>query len=496
MSADYLPQTRSSTAAFPGRPLPKSSSVDEWEDAEDSEQEDHEILSPYYHRALAEQYKEVVAPFQGQWESSDEEEKAKELPLVPAPLFWKNRQRELYPSRVGHFLTKDDEGIRSQQLELRSNKKNNKSKSIFASGVPLKLVLASQLKNKNEGNQRQGNSKTLKISRSLFHHKRHASVKRSSLNRAPSQRAARPNFRRHRGKAFHQPPLTLQLPSIAFRSQLSMTPRSITVKSAAAPPTNTLLHSPPEPPIQRGINKRSELSRQSPDGYGLEDPATLIDEMLAESPLSLGHTPPYYGQGHIVQKDMQPHRAKDTYQADSSPLEELHHFSKHPNSSTAFPRSLERRPTHALKPHALPRSEIRNPISSPALKTPGTASKAIHTVIDRARSSIGHSKSASSFNFAKSMESSVTFDTIGIPYLEVDAADGVSKHEQARPLTSSSSLKQRSKFIQKALEVKREMERQKNRKALKASIKLVGEADPNKVDVDRSRRETFGAGWV
>ncbi|KAF2436698.1 hypothetical protein EJ08DRAFT_157517 [Tothia fuscella] len=518
----YLPQARAAAAALLAKIQDKTPATDEWEDDKDNEEAGEEdLLSSDYHQALVNQYRDLAPSTYRQCDSSDEEDKGRDLRLVPAPLFWKNRQRELYPSRVAHSLSSSPQSVnhnfRFNAPTLKSPKKshNNKqthTKRLSGSGAPLKMILASQFKRKSSETAQSEVVASPKTPRSLFRNRRRPSIKRVPSQRSPGRQHLRQPTNK---KTVYEPPLPLQLPSIAFRTKAPETPRTMGMKSAPATSSGFAHRRAPEPLSGR---RGSEKLR------GKSSSEELVDEML--SPVEVKHVSleldqsgdyrdnPFLTHVEPFKSLRHPH---ETSKADENAQPEISY--DHINSSSPYPRALDRHPTGTPQSPgyltAEPTLHSTKPTSS------GNHNSKITHALHKARSSLSnishtnstpHSRNPSTPTSTKSRESTITFDTIGVPYVDGEPVDlrKASKHDslqKSRPTSSSSAGKSRPKFIEKALEVKRERDRKKNRNALKASIKFVGQVDPNTIGgvdsgggtggvANKGRRETFGEGWI
>jgi len=443
-----------------------------------------DVLSADYHRALVDQYRELTESPQSQWDDlSDGEDKGRELRLVPAPLFWKNRQQELYPKRVEHFLTSGMKQQNPKGMGLTSNKsRKKKQKMVSNSAAPLKMILASHLQNKREEKEGLNSPSPKTPSRLLFRSRNRATSRAVSLRRTPSNNSSRSTQRKNKKQNSIQP-LLLHLPAIAY-SPKSASESQRSYQSKTTPRTaHAFSYRDIELMTDQQNSERSRRNTLSGEDLNSMRTARLPSTSLGEDRLT-----------SVFAKTPKP------------PREVMNAYTSRPghngsqSADTTYPQAFY----HQAKSNAL----YDPPIPPPKLA--GSKNTALHSVFDKACASLSpkqnafslgrrsHARTTSSMS-AKNTEINGPFDTLGVPYTDVKARDEAQQAGSSLDATRGPAASSRPKFIEKALEAKRQRERQKQRKNLKASIKFVGQTDPNLVDVDRgdrSRRETFGAGWI
>jgi hypothetical protein len=497
-----------------------AASDDVEQEQEKESKEETKSLSTYYHQALVDQYRELAAPVQGQRDhSSEDDEKGRDLRLVPAPLFWKNRQQELYPRRVEHFLAKKEKEQRSRGLQLK-DVKEDKQKGESTASAPLEMTLASQLKDHSGEHEREGLT-TLKAPARSFFKSRYRESSRAALpqGKLPNDSLRSP-FRQTK-KATEEPPLALKLPSIAYsHSSPSRSPYNGSIESASESghPSSPSLVPPQISPMkslptqahpffhQEGsISPRYISGKSAASGLSAISDAssTVLPDTLKEIEKSLDQivnasqrSPRFAHKKKQSASTTYSHQSSSSYQTEESDV-----FSEYTNSASTVLRAISRSPN--LLPN---RQQLESPTSNPSTPPPKSdraASKGVHSVFHKVhstpspnRSGFSHGrKGAVSLSSTESKEPTVTFDSMGIPRTHFEV-QGEQEKESSRVRHRRNSSSSRPKFIEKALGAKREREQQKRRKELKASIKFVGQTDPDKVEVSRGRRETFGADWV
>jgi hypothetical protein len=456
-------------------------------------------LSQDYHQTLVNQYRELVAPLQGEWEdSSDEEDKGRDLRLVPAPLFWKNRQQELYPRRVEHFLANKEKQDSVSETELKGTKWGMKKKRESTSAATPERTMTGQLK------EEYGQPEKIKSAirgRSFFKSRYRATSKDKLPKDGVSESTLRSPSRQN--KVMNDPPLPLQLPKIAFNTS--------SMKSAPGA-TNA---------FSNAFVSSHSSNMKSPPAQARASPFNTID--YTSTQYVSGRNTPSEPPGPT---DLHPSVQPDTLKEIERSLEEIVRGSrrssrskkKTQSSSTTYSygssSSYQTTDLEAVYQHrsSLPRNldekygarRTSEPLTPPP-KEKGASGRSMHSAFYKARNSLtpgynafsfgqGHRRSVSSPS-TNSQDPMVTFESIGVPYTDMEPTDEP-KEEQSNIGHMRTSSYQRPKFIDKALDVKKRREMVKRRKELKASIKVVGQMNSNNIEAEKGRKESFGFGWI
>jgi hypothetical protein len=472
-----------------------------------------EPVSAEIHRPFVYEYQDLAAPSQSQWDdSSEDEDKGGYLRLVPAPLFWKNRQQELYPKRVEHFLANKEIDDRSQDFESKGAKWGKRKKEDGSTtSTPLSMSLDDQSKEQDRGRGRATSTSPKPQTRSFF----------KSRNRAQSKPDSLRSHARQNKKDANEPPLPLELSSIAYNHSSPFgSPNSGSVKSAQRSPRVashsrvSLDNSPMKPPPSQAYawphpavdstsqlygSGRSDVAASS--GFSdmplIVDPSSFkeIEHLLNET--VIGSRPSSRSTHKPTQSASTTYSRRSSASSQAEGVEQTQEYSR---SLPAMPRSFDQYTIQIASspPIMSPISEIPTlqprPAAEPARATYSVFHKGWTTrqpeqsAFERDPS---HKRTVSSTS-EKGKRPIVTLDTIGVPYTDMRIRDKQVDVQSKLERNSSSS---RPTFIEKALGVKRERERRKHRKELIASIKHVGRTNPEDDDDDRGRRGTFGEGW-
>jgi hypothetical protein len=487
---------KESPTAKPGKAI-ASEVEDEQQDEESKTKPDRVSVEPP--RPFVYEFQDFAAPSQAQWDdSSEDEDKGRYLRLVPAPLFWKNRQQELNAKKVEQSLANKEIEDRPQDSETKGTKWGKKNKEDeSAPSSPPTISLTGQPKDQDMERGRARSTSPKPLTRSFFKTRRRAASKPAPLN-SPAQQNK---------KDADEPPLPLQLPSIAYsRSDQFGSPNTGYVKSAhrsarvipdspissntspaRSPPSHA--HAFPRPPIESTsppyVSGTSDVAA-SPgfsDEHSGPEPNTP-NEIEQSIRAALGSSRPSFTSAH-----KQTQSASTTYSHRSSAssqtkdFDQIHDYS---NLSAALPRVEYPAQYTGSQP-------LRIPTSDPSTPPPGKASYSVFSKSWSTPPNASHKRTTSSTS-AKDKETVISLDTIGVPYGEMKIRDK-QVDDQYTPGRTSSSYS-RPSFIEKALEAKRERDRRKHRKDLIASIKHVGRTSPYDVEDDRGRRGTFGEGWA
>lgn len=178
-----------------------------------------EILSAEYRNKLVGEYKDLASPPSGHWKHeevetpSDDSNGGRDLKLVPAPLFWTNRQKELYPRRAEYAQAKTGDPSSLGILKRNQQPPRKHRKKISLSSAPLKMVLPSQYKRKSmEKQQEQDSPITASLKKSL-------AMRLGAKKQEAKELPASPP-RTGRGKPISKPlpevPFQLHLPAMVY----------------------------------------------------------------------------------------------------------------------------------------------------------------------------------------------------------------------------------------------------------------------------------------
>ena len=255
-------------------------------DAQSEQSESENVLSSQYRDSLIEEYRDLAArtakPEESPDSDVDAEATAHELKMVPAPLFWENRQRELYPQR-SMYAQQKQAGQQRPDTRLRalaagpeppSPKKQKHRKKISLSDAPLQMILPSQYKRKSTNSEPDDSPTTsaLKKALTLRLHSKKPEAKRHSAEDAP---------RLFHGKPISKPmqdgPMPLELPKIAYRD--------VEVKKPVVKQP-TLKHTR-EHHAWRSSTESGSYGRDTPDSSEEEYTAPLDKDISVADPLRL-----------------------------------------------------------------------------------------------------------------------------------------------------------------------------------------------------------------
>lgn len=184
---------------------------------EDQSETSEDILSSDYRDKLIDEYRDLAPP-KGPWQddaaSSDAEATAHELKMVPAPLFWENRHKELYPQRTIYAQQKNSSKAHRILMgdPTREPAKKHKKK-VSLNKAPLQMILPSHHKRKSAEDQ-EDSPTTAALKQAL-------ALRLKSKKQKDDVEVAEDSPRLFHGKVISKPmqdgPMPLQLPKIAYR---------------------------------------------------------------------------------------------------------------------------------------------------------------------------------------------------------------------------------------------------------------------------------------
>jgi hypothetical protein len=322
-----------------------------------------DVLSSDYRNKLLGKYKDLVAPPTGHFEdvilNSDAEETGHELKMVPAPLFWENRKKELYPLRAIYAQQrKTGDGPRSSLVASNQPAKKHK-KRISLSSAPLQMILPSQYKRKSaEGAQEPSDSPTTATWR------RALSLRLRSRKPQDGKDFPEGSPRTVRDKAISKPmqdgPMPLQLPAMAYKDTVTMKPAS---------PRAIVEQAKPQYPWRSSSN--FDLNKGMP---------TVPRVVNIPRPVS-----PQDQHGEVYGR--------------SSPDEKGY---QHPGPGFNIPRSMDRRP------RAGPRAAPIQPLVISTRRITGAFHKARSSLGNRSEFEKGHTRNTSSGGHSSANEQLVS----------------------------------------------------------------------------------------
>jgi hypothetical protein len=197
-----------------------------------------ETLLSDYRDKLIDEYRELAPPPTGRWqddstEQSDPEATAREIKMIPEPLFWENRQKELYPQRAMYAQQKQKGKQGKDILRHPPTKKHKKKRSLPS--VPLQMILPSQYRRKSVEEQ-EDSPTTVTLKKAL-------ALRLTSKKREDDRASVESALRLFHGKPISTPiqhgPMPLQLPKIAYRDVEAKKPTLASCSKEHAKPQYT-----------------------------------------------------------------------------------------------------------------------------------------------------------------------------------------------------------------------------------------------------------------
>lgn len=231
------------------------------EDTDDPSQDPEDVLSSTYRDSLINEYKDLAAPPAGHWRddgtNSDADTSGHELKMVPAPLFWENRQKELYPQRAAYAQQKQsgqrhDTKLRELAAGPEPPSPRKHRKKISLSDAPLQMILPSQYKRKSINSEPDDSPTTAALKKALA---LRLYSKKSTVNRHSTEDEPRLFHGKPISKPIQDGPMPLQLPKIAYRD--------VEVKKAVVRPATT--RHAKESHARRSGNEAASYGRNTPD---------------------------------------------------------------------------------------------------------------------------------------------------------------------------------------------------------------------------------------
>jgi hypothetical protein len=226
------------------------------------------VLSSEYRNELIDEYKDLAVAPAGHWQEdsidSDAETTGHELKMVPAPLFWQNRQRELYPHRAVYAQQKQPSLRDDGDLKRFIPKKHKMKMSL--SKAPLQMILPTHYKRKSSNSEPGDSPTTAALKRAL-------ALRRHSKKSGPERHSAESQPRLFHGKPISRPLqdglVPLQLPKIAYRDvevkPVLKSPRRIEMKAKYARCSSTVSSGSygletPESPLEYTAPRDKDIS--------------------------------------------------------------------------------------------------------------------------------------------------------------------------------------------------------------------------------------------